>query len=86
MLVKDRIGQHNYTSQIDLVGQWGAASPPITSRVERKKKKVKDTQAAILRLIVEIEIQAGQKIRGLEYSMCEGSHYKPQYMQVESFM
>lgn len=38
MLVKDRTGQHNYTSQIDSVGQWGAASPPITSRVEEKKR------------------------------------------------
>lgn len=59
MLVKDRTGQQNYTSQIDSVGQWGAASPPITSRVEGKKKEevvVKDTQAAILGLILEIEI------------------------------
>lgn len=51
-----------------------------------ERKPIQDTQAAILRLILEIEAQAGQKIRGLEYSMCEGGHYKPQYMQVEAFM
>lgn len=52
----------------------------------RGGKKKKDRRVLILRLIVEIEIQAGQKIRGLQSSMCEGSHYKPQYVQVESFM
>lgn len=52
----------------------------------KNRQKVRGTQAAILRLMVEIEIEAGQKIRGLESSMCEGSHYKPQYIQMESFM
>lgn len=56
------------------------------NRQSQKKKKLKDAQAAILKLMVEIEMQAGQKIRGLESSMCEGSHYKPQCMQVEPFM
>lgn len=37
-------------------------------------------------LIMEIEAPAGQKIRGLESSMCEGSHYKPPSMQEETFM
>lgn len=44
VLVKARTGQHNYTSQIDPVGQWGAASPPISSRVEKKQKIEGDTR------------------------------------------
>lgn len=38
------------------------------------RKTVKDVQAAPLGLVLEIAVQQGQKIRGMKYSMCLGSH------------